>query len=228
MVKYVVGKIAGNLPNYVDYNDLVEYGIIGLLDAVDKYDVTKNINFKTYAVTRVRGSVYDELRVQDWVPRSVRKMAKDIEKANVELEKKLKRLPREAEIAEHLNVTPKEIDAVFAKVNIGHISSLDDIIYGSDDSTTSRGETIENKKSGNAHEKLEKDELKTALMERLKELSEKERMIISLYYYEELTLKEIGSILGISESRVSQIHSKAVLKLRSKLSAKFGEYKGII
>ncbi len=225
LVKYVVGKMISNLPSNVEYEDLVEYGIIGLLDAVNKYDVTKNINFKTYAITRVRGSIYDELRVQDWVPRSVRKMSKDIEKAYVKIESETGRAATEEEVAEYLNVTVKDLNDTFSKINLGNISSLDDIIYDGGDSKTELSNTIEDKKIMGPHENLEKVELKKALIERLMELTEKERMVITLYYYEELTLKEIGNILEISESRVSQIHSKSVMKLRSKLINKYKRYK---
>lgn len=228
LVKYVVGKIVGNLPKNIEYDDLVEYGIIGLLDAVDKYDITKNINFKTYAVTRIRGSVFDQLRVQDWVPRSVRKMAKDIEKAYIAIEKETGIAASEEQVAKYLDIKVKQINDTFAKVNMGNVSSLDDIIYQGDDSSTSRVETVENTKVVSAQESLEKQELKAALIERLKELNEKERLVITLYYYEQLTLKEIGQVMEISESRVSQIHSKAVLKMRSKLANKFQQYKGII
>ncbi|BDU50132.1 FliA/WhiG family RNA polymerase sigma factor [Haliovirga abyssi] len=228
LVKYVVGKMIGKLPKNIEYEDLVEYGIIGLLDAIEKYDITKEINFKTYSITRIRGSIYDELRVQDWVPRSVRKMAKDIEKAYVFLEVKNGEIPKDSEIADYLGITEKELNIVFSKVNMGNISSLDDVIYNSGESPTFLSETVEDKKSDGAQKNIEKKELKAALIERLKEITEKERLVITLYYYEDLTLREIGEILEVSESRVSQIHSKAIIKLRSKLIAKFGEYKGII
>lgn len=228
LVKYVVGKIIANLPNNVEYEDLVEYGIIGLLDAINKYDITKNINFKTYAVTRVRGAIYDELRVQDWVPRSVRKMAKDIERAYIDIERKTGKAATEEEVCEALNISKKDLNEVFSKVNLGNISSLDDIIYEGGESKTELSDTLEDVKVDNPQDNLEKEELKKALVERLMELSEKERMVITLYYYEDLTLKEIGNILDISESRVSQIHSKSVMKLRAKLVNKFKNYQEIV
>jgi RNA polymerase sigma factor for flagellar operon FliA len=227
LVKYVVGKMITNLPKTVEYDDLVEYGIIGLLDAVEKYDVSKNINFKTYAVTRVRGSIYDELRTQDWVPRSVRKLAKDVEKAYTALETEMGVLPDEEQVAEYLGITVKKLEEVYAKVDAGNISSLDDIVYDSGESKTTLVNLVEDKTAKNPQMNLEKNEVKRALVERLQELKEKERLVITLYYYERLTLKEIGQVLEISESRVSQIHSKAILKLRSKLASKFGEYAAI-
>lgn len=224
LVKYVVGKMITNLPKNVEYEDLVEYGIIGLLDAVEKFDVNKEITFKTYAVTRVRGSIYDELRSQDWVPRSVRKMVKDVERAYVELEAVLKRVPTEEEVAKHLDLPLKKLEELYAKVDLGNMSSLDDIVYDGNDSTTTVANVVEDKKVVSAQTTLEREELRVALIERLEELNENERLVITLYYYEKLTLKEIGKVLEISESRVSQIHSKAILKLRSKLMSKFGEY----
>lgn len=224
LVKYVVGKMITNLPKNVEYEDLVEYGIIGLLDAVEKFDVNKEITFKTYAVTRVRGSIYDELRSQDWVPRSVRKMVKDVERAYVELEAVLKRVPTEEEVAKHLDLPLKKLEELYAKVDLGNMSSLDDVVYDGNDSTTTVANVVEDKKVISAQTSLEREELRVALIERLEELNENERLVITLYYYEKLTLKEIGKVLEISESRVSQIHSKAILKLRSKLMSKFGEY----
>lgn len=224
LVKYVVGKMITNLPKNVEYEDLVEYGIIGLLDAVEKFDVNKEITFKTYAVTRVRGSIYDELRSQDWVPRSVRKMVKDVERAYVELETVLKRVPTEEEVAKHLDLPLKKLEELYAKVDLGNMSSLDDVVYDGNDSTTTVANVVEDKKVVSAQTSLEREELRNALIERLEELNENERLVITLYYYEKLTLKEIGKVLEISESRVSQIHSKAIIKLRSKLMSKFGEY----
>jgi len=227
LVKYVVGKMITNLPRNVEYDDLVEYGIIGLLDAVEKYDLNKEITFKTYAVTRVRGSIYDELRSQDWVPRSVRKMVKDVEKAYVALEVELKRVPTEEEVAKYLDLPLKKLEEIYAKADLGNMSSLDDVVYDGNDSTTTVANVVEDKKVVSPQMNLEKEELRTALIERLEELNENERLVITLYYYEKLTLKEIGKVLEISESRVSQIHSKAIIKLRSKLMSKFGDYADI-
>ena len=224
LVKYVVGKMITNLPKSVEYDDLVEYGIIGLLDAVEKFDLNKEITFKTYAVTRVRGSSYDELRSQDWVPRSVRKMIKDVEKAYIELERNLMRVPTEEEVASFLDVPIKKLEEIYAKADLGNMSSLDDIVYDGNDSSTTVANVVEDKKVISPQTNLEREELRKALIERLDELNESERLVITLYYYEKLTLKEIGKVLEISESRVSQIHSKAIIKLRSKLMTKFGDY----
>lgn len=224
LVKYVVGKMITNLPKSVEYDDLVEYGIIGLLDAVEKFDLNKEITFKTYAVTRVRGSIYDELRSQDWVPRSVRKMVKDVEKAYLTLETQFKRIPTEEEVANYLDLPLKKLEEIYAKADLGNMSSLDDVVYDGNDATTTVANVVEDKKVVSPQINLEREELRRALVERLDELTENERLVITLYYYEKLTLKEIGKVLEISESRVSQIHSKAIFKLRTKLMTKFGDY----
>ncbi|MGM0507844.1 MAG: FliA/WhiG family RNA polymerase sigma factor [Fusobacteriota bacterium] len=228
LVKYVVGKMIVKFPNNVEYDDLVEHGIIGLLDAISKFDVTKGIKFKTYAVTRIRGSIYDELRSQDWLPRSIRKISKDIQKAYIELEQKYNRSATEEEVAEYLDITKKKLNKVLAKVNLGNFSSLDKTVYEGEGKKTSLGELVENKKTISSQEKMEKQELKKALLEKIKELPKKEKMVITLYYYEDLTLKEIGEILDVSESRVSQIHSKIVLKLRAKLTKDFSKYANLV
>ncbi len=227
LVKHVVSKFVNNLPKNIEYEDLVEYGIIGLLDAVAKFDITKDVDFKTYALLRIRGAIYDELRGLDMLPRTLRKVSKNIEAAYIEIEREKGRPATDEEVCRYLNISIKELDEYFSKINVANIYSLEESIGESEDGSSTLGSIIEDKKSENPHEKLEKKEIKEALMEGIKELSEKERIVINLYYYEELTLKEIGKVMDISESRVSQIHSKTVLKLRAKLSAKFGSYFGL-
>ena len=223
LVKHVVNKIIKNLPRNIEYEDLVEYGIIGLLDAVSKFDITKEIEFKTYAMLRVRGAIYYELRGMDMLPRTLRKVGKDIEAAFVEIEREKGRAATDEEVAQRLNITLKELDEYYAKINVSHVYSLEDTIGDEEDGGT-LGSYIEDKKIAGPHEMLEKNELKAALIERIKELNEKEKTVIALYYYEEMTLKEIGKIMDISESRVSQIHSKTILKLKAKLASKYDSY----
>ncbi|OQY10771.1 MAG: hypothetical protein B6I28_00230 [Fusobacteriia bacterium 4572_132] len=227
LVKYAVGKIIVKLPNNVEYDDLVEYGIIGLLDAIDKFDISKEIKFKTYALTRISGSVYDELRSQDWLSRSIRKVSKDIKKAYIELENKNGKIPTQEEVAKYLRINVKKINEVMAKVNLDNMFSLDDDLYDDSGGKTSLKELVQNNQES-AQQKLEKKELKKILIEQIKELSEKERLVITLYYYEELTLREIGEVLEISESRVSQIHSKIVFKLRKKMMVNYSKYEGVV
>ncbi len=228
LVKYIVNKIIKTLPKNIEYEDMVEYGIIGLLDAVEKFDITKDINFKTYAVIRIRGAIYDELRVMDMLPRSLRTLSKNIENAYIEIEKKNGKSATDEEVAAYLNIDIKELDEIYSKVNVANISSLNDILHNNEDGKTTVADIIEDKKNENPQEALEKKEIKKELLKILKELNEKEKMVISLYYYDEITLKEIGKAMDISESRVSQIHSKAVLKLRAKLAKSFINYKGIV
>lgn len=216
-VKYVAGRIAVNLPSNVEFDDLVSYGILGLIDAIDKYDSERNIKFKTYAKTRIRGAIFDELRVLDWTPRSIRQKARKLEKAYAKLEGKLGRDAKDEEIAEYLNIDISELHKLFDETKKSLLLSLDEIFYD-DDEGSSRFDFIEDEKSDNPQSKIEEAEAKKILAEAISKLSDRERMVITLYYYEELTSKEIGKILGVSDSRVSQLHTKAILRLRGRLS----------
>ena len=216
-VKYVAGRIAVNLPSNVEFDDLVSYGILGLIDAIDKYDSDRNVKFKTYAKTRIRGAIFDELRVLDWTPRSIRQKARKLEKAYVKLEGKLGRDARDEEVAEYLNIDISELHKLFDETKKSLLLSLDEIFYD-DEEGSSRFDFIEDQKSDNPQTKIEEAEAKKILADAISKLSDRERMVITLYYYEELTSKEIGKILGVSDSRVSQLHTKAILRLRGRLS----------
>ncbi len=228
LVKYIVNKIIKTLPKNIEYEDMVEYGIIGLLDAVEKFDITKDVNFKTYAVLRIRGAIYDELRVMDMLPRTLRTLSKNIENAYIEIEKKNGRAATDEEVAAYLNIEIKELDEIYSKVNVANVSSLNDILYNTEDGKMTIADIIEDKKNESPQEKKKKKEIRKELLKYLKELNEKEKSVIALYYYDELTLKEIGKVMDISESRVSQIHSKAVLKLRAKMAKTFTNYREIV
>ncbi|KAF1081324.1 MAG: RNA polymerase sigma factor for flagellar operon [Candidatus Rifleibacterium amylolyticum] len=216
-VKYVAGRIAVNLPSNVEFDDLVSYGILGLIDAIDKYDSDRNVKFKTYAKTRIRGAIFDELRVLDWTPRSIRQKARKLEKAYAKLEGKLGRDARDEEVAEYLNIDISELHKLFDETKKSLLLSLDEIFYD-DEEGSSRFDFIEDQKSDNPQTKIEEAEAKKILADAISKLSDRERMVITLYYYEELTSKEIGKILGVSDSRVSQLHTKAILRLRGRLS----------
>ncbi|OGK08282.1 MAG: hypothetical protein A2W80_12290 [Candidatus Riflebacteria bacterium GWC2_50_8] len=216
-VKYVAGRIAVNLPSNVEFDDLVSYGILGLIDAIDKYDSDRNVKFKTYAKTRIRGAIFDELRVLDWTPRSIRQKARKLEKAYAKLEGKLGRDARDEEIAEYLNIDISELHKLFDETKKSLLLSLDEIFYD-DEEGSSRFDFIEDQKSDNPQSKIEEAEAKKILADAISKLSDRERMVITLYYYEELTSKEIGKILGVSDSRVSQLHTTAILRLRGRLS----------
>ncbi len=216
-VKYVAGRIAVNLPSNVEFDDLVSYGILGLIDAIDKYDSDRNIKFKTYAKTRIRGAIFDELRVLDWTPRSIRQKARKLEKAYAKLEGKLGRDAKDEEVAEYLNIDISELHKLFDETKKSLLLSLDEIFYD-DEEGSSRFDFIEDQKSDNPQSKIEEAEAKKILADAISKLSDRERMVITLYYYEELTSKEIGKILGVSDSRISQLHTKAILRLRGRLS----------
>lgn len=216
-VKYVAGRIAVNLPSNVEFDDLVSYGILGLIDAIDKYDPERNIKFKTYAKTRIRGAIFDELRILDWTPRSIRQKARKLEKAYAKLEGKLGRDAKDEEVAEYLNIDISELHKLFDETKKSLLLSLDEIFYD-DEEGSSRFDFIEDQKSDNPQLKIEEAEAKQILADAISKLSDRERMVITLYYYEELTSKEIGKILGVSDSRVSQLHTKSILRLRGRLS----------
>lgn len=216
-VKYVAGRIAVNLPSNVEFDDLVSYGILGLIDAIDKYDTARNVKFKTYAKTRIRGAIFDELRLLDWTPRSIRQKARKLEKAYAKLEGKLGRDATDEEIAEFLKIDISELHKLFDETKKSLLLSLDEIFYD-DEEGSSRFDFVENQKSDNPQLKIEEAEAKRILADAISKLSERERMVITLYYYEDLTSKEIGKILGVSDSRVSQLHTKAILRLRGRLA----------
>ncbi len=218
LVKYVAGKIAIGMPQNVDFDDLVGYGVFGLLDAIEKFDPTKDIKFKTYAVTRIRGAIYDELRSIDWVPRSVRQKAKELERVIGKLENRLGRAARDDEIAKELGISSKELHTLILKISGASILSLSDVWYVGDESDkVSVMETIESPKSLNPDVIVEREEIKNIIVQAISDLPDKEKKVLILYYYEDLTLKEIGEVLQVTESRISQLHTKAIMRLRSKL-----------
>jgi len=218
LVKYVAGKVAIGMPQNVEFEDLVGYGVFGLLDAIEKFDPDKDIKFKTYAVTRIRGAIYDELRSIDWVPRSIRQKAKEIERAIGKLENRLGRAATDEEIAKELGIDIKEFQTLMLKVSGTSLLSLSDVWYVGDDSDrVSVMETIESPSSMNPDTIVEREEIKKIIIEAIKELPDKEKKVLILYYYEDLTLKEIGEVLQVTESRISQLHTKAIMRLRSKL-----------
>ncbi|NLC92702.1 MAG: RNA polymerase sigma factor WhiG [Treponema sp.] len=219
LVKYVAGKVAVGMPNSVEYDDLVGFGQFGLLDAINKYDTSKNVKFKTYAVTRIRGSIFDELRQIDWVPRSVRQKSREIEDAVVTLESRLGRTATDSEIASSLNMSESEYHRTVMKVSGTSILSLNDVWYtGDDNDNMSIGNNIESPTSLNPDVIAEREEIRKVIAKAISELPEKEKMVIVLYYHEDLTFKEIGEVLEVSESRISQLNAKANERLKSKLT----------
>ena len=219
LVKYVAGKVAMGMPHNVEFDDLVGFGVFGLIDAIDKYDPEKNVKFKTYAVTRIRGAIFDELRQIDWVPRSVRQKTREIESTISSLEAQLGRTASDHEIAGALGMDEAEYLKTIQKISGTSILSLNDVWFSGDENDkVSIGDSIESPSSLNPDVMVEKDEIRRVIVEAINELPDKEKKILVLYYYEDLTLKDIGRVLEVTESRVSQLHTKAILHLRSKLT----------
>ena len=220
LVKYVAGKVSTGMPDSVEFDDLVGYGQFGLLDAINKFDPDKNVKFKTYAVTRIRGAIFDELREQDWVPRSVRQKSREIEDAIGNLEAKLGRSATDAEVAESMGMSENEYQTAIMKVSGTSILSLNDVWYSGDDSDhMSIQDNIESPACLNPDVIVEREEVRKVIIEAINELPQNEKMVIVLYYNEDLTFREIGQVLNVSESRISQLHTRANLRLRAKLTS---------
>jgi RNA polymerase sigma factor FliA len=219
LVKYVAGKVAVGMPHNVEFDDLVGFGVFGLFDAIKKFDPDKHVKFKTYAVTRIRGAIFDELRAIDWVPRSVRQKTREIDDAVHRLEASLGRAASDQEIAKELGMSIKDFQKNLLKISGTSILSLNDVWYtGEDNDKVSIVDSIESPQSLNPDIIVEKDEIKRVIVQAIDELPEKEKKVLVLYYYEDLTLKEIGKVLEVTESRISQLHTKAIMRLRAKLT----------
>ena len=221
LVKYVAGRLGASLPAHVDESDLVSYGLLGLIDAIERYDLNRDVKFETYAIARIRGAIIDELRSLDWVPRSVRSRAREIERAIAQLEAQLMRPPTDEEIAGKMGVTEEELDDALLEISRSSIGALDELWSsptGSGDAV-SLVDTLEDPNSVEPGGEIEATEVKEMIGEAIAALPEREKLVITLYYYEELTLREIGEVLGVTESRVSQLHTKAILRLKARLAA---------
>ena len=219
LVKYVASRVATGLPANVEQADLVSYGIFGLIDALEKFDRSREIKFETYAIPRIRGAIIDELRSLDWVPRSVRFKAREVEKAYSELEARLKRAPSDAEIAEHLGVSLQELHDIVTQISFVTVTALEEVVSAGPDRGESMSllDTLADLAATDPASGLEGNETRLMLSSAINSLSEREKIVITLYYFEGLTLAEIGDVLGVTESRVCQIHTKAVGQLRNNL-----------
>jgi RNA polymerase sigma factor FliA len=219
LVKFISHRLAVNLPASVDKNDLTSAGILGLIKAVETFEPERGFKFETYAAHKIRGSILDELRALDWVPRSVRQKARDLQRTYSKLENELGRLPYDDEVCGSLGISIREYEDILSDVAPVTIISLEESMpdRSSDSKELRIIDTIEDPGSSNPLRELGFNEVKSILKDAISNLPEKEKLVVALYHYEELTLKEIGVVLDITESRVSQIHSKAILKLRSKL-----------
>jgi RNA polymerase sigma factor for flagellar operon FliA len=220
LVKYVAGRLGSGLPAHVDDEDLVSYGLLGLIGAIERYDPDRDVKFETYAIARIRGAIIDELRALDWVPRSVRSRARDIERAIAELEGKLGRAPTDDEIAQKLGVSEEELNESLSEISRSSIAALDELwtISGTSGDQVALIDTIEDPEAPDPQGSLSQTELREAIADAIARLPEREKLVVTLYYYEELTLREIGEVLGVTESRVSQLHTKAVLRLKARLA----------
>ncbi len=218
LVKYVAGKVSVGMPQSVDFDDLVGFGVFGLFDAIEKFDPEKHVKFKTYAVTRIRGAIFDELRSIDWVPRSIRQKTREIEETIQQLEADLGRSASDDEVAKAMKMSLEQYNQTVLKVKGTSILSLNDVWFSGDDSDkVAIQDSIESPVSLQPDAIAEKDEIRRVIVEVINELPDKEKKVLVLYYYEDLTLKEIGKVLDVTESRVSQLHTKAIMRLRAKL-----------
>ncbi len=217
LVKYVAGRVGVGMPSNVEHADLVSYGIFGLMDAIEKFDLDKGFKFETYAITRIRGAILDELRSIDWVPRSVRSKARKIERAMQQLEQRLERSPTDEELAEELGVSQAELEDMLSSVSMTSIAALDDAFDVGDGERITLKDTIEDDAMVSPEEHVDDVEMRRLLRDAITRLSEREQTVLGLYYFEGMTLAQIGEILGVTESRICQIHTKAVLRLRTKL-----------
>jgi RNA polymerase sigma factor for flagellar operon FliA len=218
LVKFVAGRLGSGLPAHVEEGDLVSYGLLGLINAIERYDPDRDVKFETYAISRIRGAIIDELRALDWVPRSVRTRAREIERAIGELERKLHRAPTDEGIARKVGITEEELGDSLSEISRSSIAALDELwTTGAGGDAVALIDTIEDTSGPDPQGALAKSELREAIGEAIAALPEREKLVVTLYYYEELTLREIGEVLGVTESRVSQLHTKAILRLKARL-----------
>ncbi len=218
-VKYVAGRIKMGLADHIEFEDLVSWGTFGLINAVDKYDISQNVKFVTFATKRIRGSIYDGLRHLDWVPRRVRAKTKMLNDALYELEIKLSRMPDDEELALHLELTVNELEKLYEDEYASLIMSLDEsYVEDADGELVSKYQLVENLAAKNPELAIESDQVRDIVIEAIDKLSQQERLVITLYYYNELTLKEISDIMKLSESRISQLHTKSIFRLRGRLA----------
>jgi len=223
IVKYQAGRLVMHVGQHVEYDDLVSYGIFGLIDAIDKFDAGKGVKFETYASLRIRGAIIDNIRKMDWVPRTLRQKSKEFDQVYVKLEGELGREPTDEELAKKLSMSVSEVRELMRKSAVVSLVSLDDYLEQNYESS-SFGSIASSSPDDTPEGHVNKKELHRILTETIQKLSDKEKLVVTLYYFEDLTLKEISAIMKVSESRVSQIHSKAM----SRMQAKLGKHKAVL
>ena len=224
IVKYVAGRISSGLPAHVEEADLISYGLFGLVGAIERYEPERNIKFETFAIIRIKGAIIDELRSMDWVPRSVRAKMRKIEEVNAALENEHQRSPTDEELANALDMTVDEFHDTLTLISTSSMVALDELWTVSDASgdKVSLMDTISDAKADDPVKSIDKDEVKDRLSDAVSKLPEREKLVVALYYYENLTLREIGEVLNVTESRVSQLHTRAVLRLKGRLQVDIG------
>ncbi len=215
LVKYVAGRVGAGLPRSVDQGDLASYGLFGLIDAIDRFEPERGFKFETYAINRIKGAILDELRALDWVPRSVRSRARLIENGITELEHKFQRNPTEEELAKHIDMDLDDLHGALAEIGRSGMAALDEFVSG--ESQTSMGEMLADATGVSPESAFQAEETRRGLVDAINRLPNRERLVVTLYYYEGMTLAEIGDVLGVTESRVCQIHAKTMMSLRNRL-----------
>lgn len=220
LVKYIANRLAINLPSFVDAEELISDGIEGLIEATEKYDYQRKIKFETYAIARIKGAMIDGLRAMDWVPVSIRQKSKELEKAYSKLELELGRIATDEEIAEELGYSMSKFQSFVKDASVTAMVYLEDILPGDDGAQQNKRimDMLKDDQAENALELIELSESKRLLADAISKLPDKEKLVLELYYYEGLNLKEIGEVMNLSESRISQLHTKSILRLRGRLS----------
>ncbi len=217
LVKFVAGRVRAGLPRSVDPQDLASYGTFGLIDAIDKFDLDRGFKFETYAVNRIKGAILDELRALDWVPRSVRSRAREIQRSLAELEHSMQRSPTDEELASHMGVQLETLQDHLGEISTLGFVALDELLNPAERDSAAVGDVMADPRASDPSGSFEKEETRYLLADSIQRLPDRERLVVTLYYYEGLTLAEIGKVLSVTESRVCQIHTKAVMSLRNRL-----------
>ncbi|MDK3257771.1 RNA polymerase sigma factor WhiG [Blastococcus capsensis] len=218
LVKYVAGRVGSGLPAHVEQSDLISYGTFGLIDAITRYEPTREVKFESYAMARIRGAIIDELRNTDWIPRSVRVKARAFERTVAELESKLHRTPTDEEVADAMDMDVEDIRKFLGQLSLVNVVALDELLTDDDGGSPRLGDTLRDPTALDPQAMAEHGEARQLLARAVEQLPEREKVVVSLYYFEGLTLADIGRVLGVTESRICQLHTKAVLHLRTKLA----------
>ncbi len=218
LVKYVAGRVGSGLPAHVEQADLISYGTFGLIDAITRFEPTREVKFESYAMARIRGAIIDELRNTDWIPRSVRMKARQFERAVAELEAKFQRTPSDEEVAAEMDMDVEDVRKFLGQLSLVNVVALDELLSDDEGGAPRLVDTLRDTSALDPQAMAEHGEARQLLARAVEQLPEREKVVVSLYYFEGLTLADIGRVLGVTESRICQLHTKAVLHLRTKLA----------